>query len=125
MSYSIRIDHENQVLDYKHAGIIDKEQIGEAWRELLDLKEFTSSKYNLMSDYSEAAFNMDIGDVQLISDFLYTLRDVIKDKKQALIVDKPFNTVVSMLFEGAVYEKTGFIVKTFSTRKAALRWLTA
>jgi hypothetical protein len=123
MSYSIQIDHEHQIIDYRHVGIIGTDEIGKAWQEFLKLKEFTELQYNLMSDYSEAQFDMDLEDVERITQFLLSLKGILEEKKQALIVNKPFDTVISDLFEGEANKRIGFRVAVFSTRNAARHWV--
>ena len=123
MSYKINIDTENKIIRYQHSGNIDKENIGKAWSEFLRMKEFTELQYNLLSDYSEAKFNMVREDVDLITNFLLTLKDILKDKKQALIIDEPFSTALSILFQGEVNRVIGFEVRIFSTKEAAFNWL--
>lgn len=123
MNFNIELDHTTRIILYRHKGLLRKKEIGEAWQELLKINEFTVGKYNLLSDYLEAQFRLGTNDVQLISNFLFSLKDILKDKKQALVVQDPKSTAISMLFEMDVIEKVGFLVKTFSTRNAALIWL--
>ncbi len=123
MNYSITIDHKHRLILYRHTGIIEKEEIGKAWEEILSKNEFTHQKYNLLSDYRNSRFNLEVADVDLICDFLYSITDKLKDKKQALIIDEPISTALSLLFCGEVNIKIGFKVEVFSTEKAALKWL--
>lgn len=122
-TYSIDIDHEHKIILYRHSGIIKKEDIGKAWEKLLNLKEFTEKGYNLLTDYRNAIFDMEIADIQLISNHLIQLKSILKGKKQAFIIDQPINTALSILFKGEVYKQIGFIVRTFSTEESALEWL--
>jgi len=121
--FSINIDHENRLIRYKHCGSIRKDDIGQAWRKFLELKEFTHEKYDLLSDYRNAAFIMDSNDVKLIVGFLYNIKDILKGKNQALVVEDPKSTAISLLFEDEVYHKTGFNVKIFSSYDQAFKWL--
>lgn len=123
MDYKIEIDHQNKIIHYKHSGLINKEEIGAAWSEFLQLKEFTSQKYNLLSDYSKATFNMMVGDIDLIANFLLTLKEILNGKKQALVILESKSTAISLLFEGEVNLKIGFKVRTFSSKNEALKWL--
>lgn len=124
MAYKISVDHKTKLIHYQHDGVIDKEQIGLAWNDFLQMKEFTKQKYNILSDYSGAKFNMSFKDVDLITNFLYSLKGILEGKKQALIILEPRATALSILFEGKVNEKIGFIVRIFSNKKDALEWLT-
>ncbi|MDA3821820.1 MAG: hypothetical protein PF450_04295 [Bacteroidales bacterium] len=122
--YSIKIDHANKLIRYKHLGPIKKEDIGLAWEEFMGIEEFTTGNYNLLSDYSEGVFIASIKDVDLICDLLTPLKIILDGKKQAMIHRSPLNTALSMLFVEEVYKRVGFIVKIFSTEKAAVQWLT-
>lgn len=99
MNFSITTDHQNKIIHYTHKALISKEDIGEAWQAFLGMKEFTEKKFDLLSDYSEAKFKMIVEDVSLIADFLLSLKDILKDKKQALITAEPLSTALSILFE--------------------------
>ncbi len=123
MNYSIEVDHDYKIIRYRHTGSIEKEEIGKAWEDLLSKNEFTNLNYNLLSDYRNSTFNLNVEDVDLICDFLLTLKHILKDKKQSLILDDPISTAMSLIFEGEVNEKIGFKVKVFSTENAALKWL--
>jgi hypothetical protein len=117
MSYSINTDHQNRVIHYKHTGLIAKDDIGMAWQEFLQMKEFTDLKYDLLSDYSDAKFNMNVRDIDEITGFLARLKPILDGKKQALIMTEPMTIALSLLFEGDVNEQVGFIVKVFSEKK--------
>ena len=123
MKHSIAIDHAKKLIIYRHSGEVGAEAIGKAWEEFMNIPAFTQQKYNLFSDYRNSIFNFEVSDVDKIVDHLYLLKDIIKDKKQALLIDKPISTALSMLFEEKVKERVGFDVKVFSTEKAAYDWL--
>jgi hypothetical protein len=121
--YRITIDDERKMIHYQHNGFLKIEEIGEAWRRLLELKEFTSLGYNLLSDYSEADFDFSINKAELIWDFLYSIQDILKNKRGAVVTSKPVSTAISVLFEAETYRNLKFELKTFSTREVALDWL--
>jgi hypothetical protein len=123
MNFNIRIDHNNKVIIYKHFGEIKKEDIGAAWYEFLQMEEFTQKKYNLLSDYSEGKFILDVKEVDEITEHLYKLKDILENKKQAIIINEPVSAAISVLFEGEVNEKVGFKVTIFSTIEAGMKWL--
>ncbi len=124
MSFTIDIDHTNKLIRYQHGGEINKGNIGEAWNQFLQLKEFTDLKYNLLSDYSDAKFLMNYKEINEISGFLSRIKEILEGKKQAIVLLEPVSTALSMLLEGEVNKQIGFIVKVFSTKKAAIQWLT-
>lgn len=119
MGQSIKINHEKKYIHYSHNGIIDRNDIGEVWRQLLAMPEFTQEKYNLLSDYRGATFNFTPAEIGVIDSFLQSIKAVLDGKKNAVIVDNPAGTVISMLFENRV----NFQVKTFCTVQAALKFL--
>jgi hypothetical protein len=124
MSFVIQVDHNNKIIRYNHTGNIVKEDIGKAWEVLLQKEEFTQLKYNLLTNYAKANSNIDIEDINLICEHLVSLEPILRDKKQAFIMDDPTGTAISILFQSEVYKKIGFIVKVFSTENAAVKWLT-
>ena len=123
--FTVSIDHQRKVVFYRHHGVIKMDDIGLAWEEFLKMEEFVCGKYNLLSDYSQGVYDFNIKDIDLIVGFLQNLQGVICNKKQAMIIDNPYSTAAAMLFVDSVFEKTGFIVKVFSTEEAALFWLNA
>jgi hypothetical protein len=123
MNYSITINHELKLIRYTHHGEITLEEIGTAWVDLLGLIEFNSLKYDLLTDYRDSISKLEVNDIHLICDFLLSIKDILKDKKQAFIIDTPDSTALTLLFEVEVYHKIGFVVETFSTEEAALSWL--
>lgn len=123
MGYKIQIEHDNKIIYYRHSGEITANDIGMAWQELMRLEDFTKKKYNLLSDYREARFLISDNDVSAICDFLYNLKDILNNKKQALVITEPLSTAISILFTGEVNDRVGFDVKVFSTIKAASNWV--
>lgn len=105
--------------------MIAKRDLDATWAELLKTNEFTTLKYNLLSNYRNADFDLSINETDSIREFLICLQPILKSKKASVITDTPFATTVSMLFEKETYAKIGFSVKIFSTKKEALRWLLA
>jgi len=124
MKYSISIDHKLQLIRYRHSGLIYAEDIEEAWSEFLALREFTTLNYNLLSDYRGGKFKIATSHIPEIIVFMKKIEDIVRDKKQALIVDDPYSVAGSILFENEVNKEVGFIVQVFATEEAALRWLT-
>lgn len=123
--YTIELDNKLKIIRYKHSGIINAEDIGAAWTEFLQLKEFTSQKYNLLSDYRGGKFDMPVEMIKDITAYMVNIKHIVKGKKQAIISDDPYSLAASILFSEETYAKVGFIVKVFSTEKSALLWLTS
>ncbi|MBN2637498.1 MAG: hypothetical protein JXR65_00250 [Bacteroidales bacterium] len=124
MNFSFGLDHNHKVIHYLHTGNVGKDEIGMAWQVMLGMKEFTEKKYNLLSDYRKSKFNLEVKDVDLITEHLLALTGILKGKKQALLLDEPMSVALSVLFEGEVNDRIGFKVKVFATEEAAMKWLT-
>lgn len=123
MNYTITIEHELRIIRYTHSGLIKEADIGEVWKHLLAMKEFTQLNYNLFSDYRNGQLQIPVSFLQKLIDFMRTIESIVKGKKQALVLDDPRNVAVSMLFEDKVNKEIGFNVKIFTTEASALRWL--
>lgn len=123
MNYNITPDHELKIIRYTHSGNIKKEDIGQAWDILLHMEEFTRKGYNLLSDYRNAVFDMEMDEIYEIVDILESMGPVLYDKKQSLIVKGPYSTAGSILFEEISHRKLKFQIKIFSTSEAAINWL--
>ncbi|MDD2635079.1 MAG: hypothetical protein PHW82_06225 [Bacteroidales bacterium] len=123
MTYEIIIDHNLKIIRYKHEGIIVADDIGAAWLELLQISEFTNDKYNLLSDYRNSRFDISIPEMEIIIEYLGNLNQVLRGKKQSLLVDNVNSTALSLLFENSVNAKIGFMVQVFTGEQAAINWL--
>lgn len=123
MKYSIRLEHELRIIRYTHSGIINAEDIGEAWKEFLAMEEFTQLKYNLLSDHRNGKIQIQPEFLPELMEFMRAIKNIVRGKKQALIVDDPYSVAASMLFEHKAQKEIGFKVKVFSTEESALRWL--
>lgn len=123
MNYSIKVDHELKIIRYKHSGKLSFTDIGEAWGEFLSLKEFTEGKYNLLSDYREAIFDMKVEQIDDIIEFMRGIKQIVRGKKQSIIIHDPYSTAGSIIFSNKVYQEIGFEIKIFSTEPAAIGWL--
>jgi len=123
MKYSIKIDHHLKLIRYKHSGLLKSNDIELAWKEFLGMEEFTELKYNLLSDYTDAEFDIPVDFLPELIEFMQNIKPIVEGKKQSLIVTGPFTTAASMLFETEVNKEVGFLVKVFSTEEKALEWL--
>jgi len=121
--FTLTVDHDLCIIRYRHKGILDYQEIGKAWQQLLTMKEFTELGYDLLSDYSGSVFDMEVEEGERIIAFMQNIVTIVRGKKQAIIVDDPYSTAVTLLFEQQVYKEIGFIVRTFSTEKGGLEWL--
>lgn len=123
MNYKIEINHDLKAIEYRHSGDIERKSIGYAWDNILLIKEFSEGKYNLISDYRGANFKFGMESTEFINNYLYNLRKILKGKKEAVIVDKPFTTAFSLYFENKLFDEIGFYVKVFNNKKTAFDWI--
>lgn len=123
MSYTIEVDDFFKVIRYTHKGLIERIELREVWEKLLQLQEFISGGYGLLSDYRGSVFNFKLEETGIIDEFLNSLENILRGKKQSVIVDNPHATVISMIFQNKLFDTIGFRVKVFSTEKAAISWL--
>ncbi len=123
MNYSIIINHKKKYISYTHTGTIERKEIGEVWRKLLDMNEFTQEKYNLLTDYRGARFDFSFNELSVIELFLESIKPILDGKRNAVITDSPNETVISMIIENSMNKKTNFHVKIFSTTESAERFL--
>ena len=121
--YKIKVDHKLQIIFYSHSGKIPRREIGDAWAELLLMDEFVKLKYNLLSDYRNSEFDFAVDDTDMVWEYFYSIREILKGKKEAVLTDSPLTTAISSLFENDAYNKIGFDVKVFTTEKSAIKWL--
>ena len=123
MNFSIELDHEQQIVRYRHWGDVHAEEIEAAWAEFMKLPEFTREGYNLLSDYSEGKFNIPMSHMPVIIEFLRDKAAVVKGKKQALVVSDSYAVAGSFLLQNKVVKAIGFRIGVYSTPEAALDWL--
>lgn len=121
--YQINPIHNQHIISYKHNGSISLEELRSAWMELLDMEEFSKREYHILADYRGGDFEFEMLETEVIFDFLINIRDLLAGKKEAVIVDNPKNTVLSLLLQNKIDKDIDFKVKLFSTPEAAERWL--
>lgn len=123
MNYNIEVNYLGKFIRYKHVGTIKRSEIGAVWDQLLQTPEFTDQGFNLLSDYSEGKFDFTIEDLDPIDEFLSAIKHILKGKKNAVVVNNPNDTIISLMFESKTARDIGFRVKVFSTLEAAYRFL--
>ena len=123
MSHTLTIDKQLKIIRYTHQGIIERKDLDAAWEDILKLKEFTELGYNLLSDYRHSEFKMGMKHAFEIIEFLSSIKHIVRGKRQSILVDDPYSTAGSLLFEKYVNMRVGFKVKTFTTEKAAMHWV--
>jgi len=122
-SHSIILNHEFKFIYYKHTGVVQRKEIGEVWCKILSMSEFLDLNYNILSDYSNAKLDFDLSDTDVINQFLVEKRDILNGRKNAVVVNNPHDTVISVVFEREMLDKINFKIRTFSTLAAAEEYL--
>jgi hypothetical protein len=61
--------------------------------------------------------------VKEVVGYLSHLEHILRGKKQALVVDNPTNTAISMLLENDVNKRISFAVRVFTEETNAIDWL--
>ena len=123
MSFSIVADKEHKIIKYKLSGVLDESNMGTAWKEIIKMKEFYESGYNILSDYRDAVFKFSINETNFLDEFIFNIRRLLKGKKSAVIVNVPIYTAISVLIKEKFINVPDFDVKIFSTEEAAIDWL--
>lgn len=93
-----------------------------AWQDILNYNEFTHNGYNVLADLREGTFDFSVEELDAIMEFLSSIQRTLKGKRMAVIVDKPKETVISMLFEYPAKKRFGFNIKTFTTLEAGVEF---
>ncbi len=123
MPFTITPNHESRLIIYHHSGKIPEEELDAAWSQLMTMEEFTTQKYDLLSDYSASSFSFSMEKAYEILEFFKQIKPVIDGKKQAIVVSDPIATAGSQLLEINAMQVSGFKIRVFSTVKAAMAWL--
>ncbi|KAF0128403.1 MAG: hypothetical protein FD155_3275 [Bacteroidetes bacterium] len=123
MNHSFEINHEKKYIHYRHSGTIERQDVRRAWEQLILMPEFSRENYNLISDYRDAKFAFTTKDIPIVDSFLISLKDILKDKRNAVIVDGPNETLFSLMYETTASKKLDFHIKTFTTLESAINFL--
>lgn len=123
MNYKIELDHDLKFVRYTHTGIMTLEEIGDAWREMLGMEEFTQGGYHILTDYRGGIYDFSIERLENIDDFLYKIKDVLDGKKNAVLTDRPDELAITMLVGNKKDREMNYHVKLFTTEKEALAFL--
>lgn len=117
------INQELKLVIHKYRGDVTPNHLKNAWHTFLHLKSFTSDGYNLLSDYSEAKFNLELHELDVARPFLKRHRYFLQGKKEAVVTNDPVTTAICSLFEQHAYEDAGMLVRVFTTKEAAFKWI--
>ncbi len=122
MSYRVSRSKGFGFFIYQHSGVIQKKDLKAAWLEILDHAEFTHGQYNVLADIREGSFDFTVEELDVMMNFLASIRNLLDGRRMAIIVDKPRETVISMLLEKPALQEFGFHIKTFATMEAAVEF---
>lgn len=123
MPFTITPIHESRLIIYRHTGDIPETELDTAWEQLMRMDEFTTQKYDLLSDYRFSSFTFSVDKVYEILEFFKQNRRIVDGKKHAIVVNAPFATAGSQLLEHDARKVSGFDINVFSTVEAAMNWL--
>ena len=123
MSFTITPDKDLKIIKHKLTGVLDKSNMGNAWKKIASMKEFYELGYNILSDYRDAVFKFSLEDTNILDEFIYNIRKLLSGKKGAVIVNVPVYTAISVLVKDKFKDAENFEVKIFSTEEAAIDWL--
>ena len=121
--FTITADHFLKIIRYKHTGVVKKDDLYAAWRELVKLKEFTQLKYNLLTDYRHSKIEIQTSDFGSMLESMNPMRSFLNGKKQSIIIDDPISMATTMLFIKKATSQFGMKIDIFSTEEAATNWL--
>lgn len=115
-------DNDMQVLTYNASGLIEKDYIINFY-EHMGKNEAYPRILKTLIDARECTYKFEIKDMDEMFAALNEALESYTSVREAIVVEKLFETVFATLFaEGMVHPKYKF--RVFSTRKAALNWLT-
>ncbi|MBU2556359.1 MAG: hypothetical protein KJ578_01110 [Bacteroidetes bacterium] len=123
INYRVIVDYNSRLIHYTHWGKATRKSIGEAWKQIIDMPEFADDAYNIFTDYSKCSFDFDWSSQAFIQAFLNEYKTMLQSKKQAIVIEDPKSTAISMLFQEPLKHKFDFQIKLFSTHEAAMHWL--
>ncbi len=117
----IQFDEEYHLLHTKLSGKIHFEDVEEHYSHIFESHDLPRD-LNVMIDARYAQFQLKPADIEMIVAMAAECLPKYKRISEAIVVDKPYETMVAMLFEESS-TLPGYHFKTFSTIKAAQNWL--
>jgi len=123
MAYNISVSKDSKIIICNHRGIIDRDELGTAWQEILNQPEFLELNYNFLTDIRETTIDLPVEELLSTIDVLNSFEYTLNGKRMAFVANTPITTVLTMLFEYRMPKDLGMLTKTFSTQEAALNFV--
>ena len=123
MKYAIEFDNNHLLYKRSFNGKINMSDIVEAWGMLIDDKDFVESDCPLVSDYRNAELLMNVDAINQALRFYDSKKEVLKGRKHAVLVEKPRQTALALLFKRSHDESQGMLFNLFEEEQEALRWI--
>lgn len=123
MGYTINCIDELKIIKHKITGVLDKTNLGDAWKKIVTLKEFYKDGYNILSDYRDSIFKFSLEETTILDNLIEEHKTLLDGKKGAVIVNVPIYTAISVMIKEKFNKVPNYQAKIFSTEEAAIKWL--
>lgn len=123
MSCSINIYDRHPIVYYRHNGTIRKENILEAWQEVLNLLIQQGIGYNLILDFREAHFIFRPFEIDDIVNFFYLSIGILNNRKIAGIANVPHEAAIIKLIDTLKGHEVDCQVQLFMALEEAFKYL--
>jgi len=114
-------DKENGIIIRQFSGKVVVETVIASWVEIFNLLKDDTSIKGILSDFSQADFQLDPPDLKTLMQYLRSNYDFFRNVRLAVVIDNP-KVAIPMI---ASTEYPEFKIQAFSTSKAAMEWLIA
>ncbi|MCF8379387.1 MAG: hypothetical protein K9H49_07410 [Bacteroidales bacterium] len=115
-------DPKDKIMFKSYYGLISIDIIASSWMQAFEKEIIPKETVGFILDYREAIFDMDVDEHAEIANFYKKNLEVFRNKKIAIITDKPKAVVIVTLVEAL---DDGYFSKPFSTLEAARAWVLA
>ena len=116
---SMYSSHPETILFRQFVGKIEKQDIYESWKQLIDNKIISEDLKGIVNNLNGCDFMINIDEFNFLLEFL-NQHDNIKNLKIAVVTDSPQKIIFPMLGEKQEKELN---IKPFSSNKAAEEWI--
>ncbi|UNY99076.1 hypothetical protein MQE36_01710 [Zhouia spongiae] len=118
--YSYHYDSDTRILSRSHYGNFTLQDIFDSWNDAIDNDLIPKRTIGFFIDYRDADLQVDPSDHKKIIEYFDSRKEIFGDKKFAVLVNSPRNTVLPFIIE---HTPKHYTLKTFTTEEAALRWI--
>lgn len=122
-SYIHWVSVSESVIYRKFSGPVTLDEMYDSWMHILNMEEFTSMDFDLITDYTEAEILTHPRELNVVEEFYRKHLSLMKGSRHGVVTGKPKATALSQLFaeNGDVTKEIGY--KIFTTLDAAVKWL--